>query len=684
MGIIDFAKNAISFEFNFLSIKWIMKSLWILFFLCFMIVESNAQENRWEITGKHEITWRIQSHDTAHNDQIEMSGKQVSAIITYGIHDEQELTLDKTLVFPMLRTIPNDTYGSMKWNIQKHPEARIKVNGEEVKERATHFIFNGLLLIRSQLDEGIILTHHLFPSTDKPAMIDRREIVNHTSQPISVTIPNLYWADTTVADQGVYGSYVLSIKTYHGGKFTLQPGGNRKYAIVYAARKITNPAYYYAARYEQRKREDLIDEIMGNLVLETPDSVINTMFSLAKLRATESIFDTKNGLMHSPGGGVYYAAIWANDEAEYVNPFFPFLGNPEGIASAINSFRIFAHYMNPEYRPIPSSIIAEGTDYWNGAGDRGDQAMIAYGASQFALAYGNRIVAQRLWPLISWCLEYLRRQKNKQGVILSDTDELEGRLPAGDANLSTNILTYGALRTASNLASALDMPEVGQLLLKEASTLKKNIAAYFEATVQGFKTYQYYKGNTQLRSWIGLPLTVGIFNRAKGTVNALFSPYLWTDNGMLAVSGASTYWDRELLYALQGTYFAGYTNKGTHYLHRYSVARLLGEHVPYAIEAWPEGDKRQLSAESGLYARVITEGLFGIRVKSFNSFQMKPLLPDSWSHMALKNVHILQRNFDIIVRKEGRGYRIIIRPEHGQVQKRVWNGHTPIEIHFLQ
>jgi len=31
--------------------------------------------------------------------------------------------------------------------------------------------------------------------------------------------------------------------------------------------------------------------------------------------------------MHGPGGGRYYAAIWANDQAEYANPFFPFLGN---------------------------------------------------------------------------------------------------------------------------------------------------------------------------------------------------------------------------------------------------------------------------------------------------------------------------------------------------------------------
>ena len=107
--------------------------------------------------------------------------------------------------------------------------------------------------------------------------------------------------------------------------------------------------------------------IDANLVLETPDPVIDTQFRYAKLRAAESIVATKGGYMHAPGGESYYAAIWANDQAEYVNPFFPFLGYGVGNASALNSFRHFARFMNPAYEPLPSSVIAEGDDIWNGA-----------------------------------------------------------------------------------------------------------------------------------------------------------------------------------------------------------------------------------------------------------------------------------------------------------------------------
>lgn len=113
---------------------------------------------------------------------------------------------------------------------------------------------------------------------------------------------------------------------------------------------------------------DFLKELDHERVLKTQDDTLNAMFNFSKIRASESIYDTKNGLMHGPGGGSYYAAIWANDEAEYVNPFFPFLGNGAGNESAMNTFRLFAGYMNSTFKPIPSSITAEGTGFWAGAG----------------------------------------------------------------------------------------------------------------------------------------------------------------------------------------------------------------------------------------------------------------------------------------------------------------------------
>ena len=344
---------------------------------------------------------------------------------------------------------------------------------------------------------------------------------------------------------------------------------------------------------ELAERKNLIDDYWSNLVLETPDHVLNRSFAFAKIRASESIYQTKGGPMHGPGGLSYYAAIWANDQAEYVNPFFPYLGYDYGNESAINSYEHFARFMNDDYIRIPSSIIAEGIDIWQGAGDRGDAAMIAYGASRFVMSLGDKKVAEKFWPLIEWCLEYNHRKLNKEGVVASKTDELEGRFPTGKANLSTSSLYYDALISSAYLAKSLNKDQkIYDLYLSRAKTLKNNIEQYFGADMNGFHTYKYYKNNKKLRAWICIPLAMDIFDRKQGTIDALFSPELWTVDGLATQAGEKTFWDRATLYGLRGVLAAGDTKRGIEFLEYYANRRLLGEHVPYPVEAYPEGGQK--------------------------------------------------------------------------------------------
>jgi hypothetical protein len=396
------------------------------------------------------------------------------------------------------------------------------------------------------------------------------------------------------------------------------------------------------------------------------------MFDFAKIRAMESIYETKGGLVHSPGGASYYAAIWANDQAEYANPFFAYTGYQTAIEAGKVSWSWFAKYMNPEYKPIPSSIIAEGTGFWNGAGDRGDQAMIAYGASRFALALGDRKTAEEIWPLIEWCIEFCKRKINADGVVASDSDELEGRFPAGEANLCTTSLFYDALISASYLGKELGKPvKMINGYTSLANELRKNIEKYFGAEMDGFKTYRYYNGNDVLRSWICIPLTVGIFDRAEGTIDALFSPKLWTDQGILTQAGTKTFWDRSTLYGLRGVFAAGAIDRGLKFFTDYSNRRLLGDHVPYAVEAWPEGNQRHLSAESALYCRVVTEGIFGFRPIGLNAFTLTPQLPESWNVMALKNIVAFGgKKIDISVKRSDEKIKVTVTSD-GRIVKNV-------------
>ena len=489
------------------------------------------------------------------------------------------------------------------------------------------------------------------------------QVVNTGKGNLSIEIPEDGFVAHTDPAKGVTGSYTIEGKLDRNGFFTLQPGDTLRFTASVSAHRQNESPVKIDAEAEKAKRMDLVNGWMDKLVLETPDSVINRMFAFSKIRACESIYETQGGPMHGPGGESYYAAIWANDQAEYINAYFPFTGYEYGNASALNSFRHFARFMNDEWKPIPSSIVAEGLDIWNGVGDRGDAAMIAYGASRYALAYGNREVAEELWQLITWCLEYCKRKLNAEGVVTSDTDELENRFPSGDANLCTSSLYYDALISASYLAKELNKgSKIANTYRSQAAELRKNIEKYFGAKVEGFDTYAYYKGNDILRSWICIPLTVGINERAQGTIDALFSPRLWTENGLLTQAGDQTFWDRSTLYALRGVYAAGETEKATDYLHRYSATRLLGEHVPYAIEAWPEGGQRHLSAESGLYGRIITEGMFGIRPVGFKEFIATPLLPQAWNEMRLRNICAFGTTFDMEVN----------RLANGKLQVSVW------------
>lgn len=356
--------------------------------------------------------------------------------------------------------------------------------------------------------------------------------------------------------------------------------------------------------------------------------------------------------MHGPGGESYYAALWCNDECEYVSPFYPFLGYATGNESSFNCYSLFSRYQNPEFKPIPSSIIAEGTDIWDGAGDRGDAAMVAHGAPRYVLARGDRKEAEQLWPFIKWCLEYCHRKLNAQGVPESDSDELEGRFPAGDANLSTACLYYDGLVSATYLAPLMGEPSsVTKTYRRRAADLKKAIENYFGGNVSGYDTYRYYDGNDVLRSWICLPLCFGINDRAEGTLVALFSKEMMTRNGILTQQGSTTFWDRSTLYALRGAFAAGYADKALVQLHDYSERRLLGTHVPYPVEAYPEGSQRHLSAESGLYCRVITEGLFGIRPTGFDSFSLKVQMPSGWNTMSLDHIKAFGKDFNIAARR---------------------------------
>jgi hypothetical protein len=463
----------------------------------------------------------------------------------------------------------------------------------------------------------------------------------------------------------------------------LEPNEILSADLIFTGRKQRDaePEIYAVNELSERKifAGRIFDE---TLALETPNPQLNCEFAFAKLRACESIFENECGLLHSPGGGSYYAAVWTNDQAEYFGPFAPFMGLCDANEAALNAYLLYIPFMGGDYGKIPSSIIAEGRDIWEGAGDRGDAAMYLYGFSRFLLAYGDRKTAEKYFHALEWCAEYCVRKMNKDGVVESDSDELEGRFFAGGANLCTSSLTYGGLVSAAAIAGELGYADKCELYAKTAKKLCGDIEKYFGGVVSGYDTYKYYKENDKLRAWICIPLTVGIYKRSEGTRKALFSDRLWTKNGILTQEGDNTFWDRATLYALRGIFNSGEGGEAYKYLKEYTKTRLLGDHVPYPVEAYPEGSQRHLSAESALYCRVITEGLAGITPVGLGSFYLKPSFPDELGFIKLKNIKAFKSGFDLEIKKENGLYLISVTLCDGSVREYTCKETAGIEIHL--
>ncbi|HNW54687.1 MAG TPA: hypothetical protein PKN21_10480, partial [Bacteroidales bacterium] len=87
----------------------------------------NAQQNRWQINPSGGITWPVGA-SAEHKDHIEMSGKYISAVIRYGVNPDQSLYLSRDIVWPMLRTIPNNTHASLTRTFNTDIVKQININ----------------------------------------------------------------------------------------------------------------------------------------------------------------------------------------------------------------------------------------------------------------------------------------------------------------------------------------------------------------------------------------------------------------------------------------------------------------------------------------------------------------------------------------------------------------------------
>ena len=338
----------------------------LLLFVLFCLADNANATPRWRILDSGAIEWQIDGR-LPHYDHIEMSGLKVSAVLRYGVNGDGQFVMERSMIWPMLRTIPNNTHASLMQRFAIDYASLLLVNGMALNnEKVKSICIDGRLTVVSLFAIGyqntgtarnrepvpvVELTRSFFPSTDKPMLCERYTVKNISSKPISVIVPFQKAVYKTDPVKGVDGSYtiVTSIQNKEDCLYTIAPKESLTFDASVQAYKKGEKELIVDIADEEHKRMAFVDKIWNNLSFVSPDPVVNTAFAFAKVRAAESIFATGGGFMHSPGGESYYAAVWANDQAEYANPFFPFLGYDIGNASALNSFRLFARFMNSDY-----------------------------------------------------------------------------------------------------------------------------------------------------------------------------------------------------------------------------------------------------------------------------------------------------------------------------------------------
>jgi hypothetical protein len=515
--------------------------------------------------------------------------------------------------------------------------------------------FDGMLAVFHPVHAGVTATRTIYPSMTAPLVIEEWSLKNTGDKAVKIE------AAPSRDEKDIDATTIVVWRTNGAPATSLAPGESLTYHVEVFARLKTEADPIFDIPAERKAREAIAHAAWhGPGRLETPEPELDMAFALQKLHVLETPIDTAKGTITHNGSLTYSPGIWANDPVEYSSPLFPFFGDATLNEASLQMYRIWLdHCRTHGIDPFPGSF--EYAELRLVQKHRGDDAMVLYGLSKFLLFLGDRTAAEELWPLVEMSAESVKRNTRADGVVASKTDEMEGRYPTGDANLSTSALAYGGYRLAANLARSLGKPEAAEFD-QRADALRTAIVKFFSATVEGFDTYRYYEGNTTLRGWILLPAAMGIMDRLEGTLDAMLSEKLWPGrlNGtdILAESTRDTEWGRETYYALRVFFLGGRTEDAIETTRRVVRAQIFGPRGPY-----PDEDAIDMLCPGSLYPRVFTEGMFAIIPTGLDSFTIAPRLPDGWPKMALRDIRAFGKSWDLIVEREGDLQKVTIQSE---------------------
>ena len=148
--------------------------------------------------------------DRPFTDTVEMTGDNISAIVTYGVDDDGTLQLSRELYYPAIRTIPRVTHGTLRVVHGNGERQTFAVNGETVVECPDEVTFDGVLTVRSfDRARRVSFTRTVFPHTHDAVYVERTVIKNESDCPLTISTDGVNMRRLARCAEGVFATEIM-------------------------------------------------------------------------------------------------------------------------------------------------------------------------------------------------------------------------------------------------------------------------------------------------------------------------------------------------------------------------------------------------------------------------------------------------------------------------------------------
>jgi len=209
-------------------IKQVFFILSVFFSFSLSAQEKPIYQNHWQIKTTQSTHWDLKNdYNLPHQDNIEMSGKRVSAIVTYALDTAKILKVKRQIFFPQLRTLLKTT--DPRWYVYR---AYLKEtytddilphlvldNEIYVPTPVKSITLDGTLTVEHETDKsGLQVSRRFFPSPSERLFVEQWTLRNTTDKDLEIRIANQKSEEQIIGAKGLYNRVVSTHTPSNSGK----------------------------------------------------------------------------------------------------------------------------------------------------------------------------------------------------------------------------------------------------------------------------------------------------------------------------------------------------------------------------------------------------------------------------------------------------------------------------------